>query len=173
MKNGIIHLLILIYFAACFYGCRSHRSVTRETVTEATGEEKQTTADGVIELARRDSVSEEHVLHVHREDSTHIRINYDSLGRIKEIDFSNRKTEKRTGKNQSKSYQDHKKTASQQETTVTRKSDIKQQSQEEKKTANGCSLWTFLKFMFFFLSFCLIHDNWGKIKNFIRRLWKK
>ena len=160
MKHEIIHLLILICFAACFYGCRSHRSVTRETVTEATGEEKQTTTDGVIELARRDSSSEEHVLHVHREDSTHIRINYDSLGRIKEIDFSNRKTEKRTGKNQSKSYQDHKKTAS-------------QQSQEEKKTANGCSLWTFLKFMFFFLSFCLIHDNWGKIKNFIRRLWKK
>ena len=54
---------------------------------------KQTT-DGVIELARRDSSHEEHVLDVYREDSTHIRIDYDSLGRIKEIDFSNRKTEK-------------------------------------------------------------------------------
>ncbi|MCS3229984.1 hypothetical protein NXW89_10235 [Bacteroides thetaiotaomicron] len=90
--------LFLFVFAACFYGCRSPRSVTRKTVTEATGEEKQTTTDGVIELARRDSSHEEHVLDVYREDSTHIRINYDSLGRIKEIDFSNRKTEKRTGK---------------------------------------------------------------------------
>jgi hypothetical protein len=27
--------------------------------------------------------------------------------------------------------------------------------------------------MFFFLSFCLVHDNWASIKNFIRRLWKK
>lgn len=26
--------------------------------------------------------------------------------------------------------------------------------------------------MFFFLSFCLVHDNWASIKNFIRRLWK-
>lgn len=94
MRHGIVHLLIFICFAACFYGCRSPRSVTRKTVTEATGEEKQTTTDGVIELARRDSSNEEHVLDVYREDSTHIRINYDSLGRIKEIDFSNRKTEK-------------------------------------------------------------------------------
>ena len=139
MRHGIVHLLILICFAACFYGCRSPRSVTRKTVTEATGEEKQTTTDGVIELARRDSSHEEHVLDVYREDSTHIRIDYDSLGRIKEIDFSNRKTE----------------------------------SQENEKTTNGCSLWTFLKFMFFFLSFCLVHDNWASIKNFIRRLWKK
>ena len=66
-----------------------------------------------------------------------------------------------------------KETTSQQETTVTRKSDVRQQSQEKEKVTNGCSLWTFLKFMFFFLSFCLVHDNWGKIKNFIRRLWKK
>ncbi|MCS2865606.1 hypothetical protein NXW13_18550 [Bacteroides thetaiotaomicron] len=94
MKHGIIHLFIFICFAACFYGCRSPRSATRKTVTEATGEEKQTTTDGVIELARRDSSNDKHTLHVHREDSTHIRINYDSLGRIKEIDFSNRKTEK-------------------------------------------------------------------------------
>lgn len=85
MRHGIVHLLILICFAACFYGCRSPRSVTRKTVTEATGEEKQTTTDGVIELARRDSSHEEHVLDVYREDSTHIRIDYDSLGRIKEI----------------------------------------------------------------------------------------
>lgn len=42
MRHGIVHLLILICFAACFYGCRSPRSVTRKTVTEATGEEKQT-----------------------------------------------------------------------------------------------------------------------------------
>ena len=173
MRHGIVHLLIFICFAACFYGCRSPRSVTRKTVTEATGEEKQTTTDGVIEFARRDSSNEEHVLDVYREDSTHIRIDYDSLGRIKEIDFSNRKTEKRTGKNQSSSFQDHKEVTSQQETTVTRKSDVKQQSQEKEKTTNGCSLWTFLKFMFFFLSFCLVHDNWGGIKNFIRRLWKK
>lgn len=55
---------------------------------------KQTTTDGVIELARRDSSHEEHVLDVYREDSTHIRIDYDSLGRIKEIDFSNRKLKK-------------------------------------------------------------------------------
>ena len=144
-----------------------------KTVTEATGEEKQTTTDGVIELARRDSSHEEHVLDVYREDSTHIRIDYDSLGRIKEIDFSNRKTEKRTGKNQSSSLRDHKETTSQTETAVTRKSDVKQQSQEKEKTTNGCSLWTFLKFMFFFLSFCLVHDNWASIKNFIRRLWKK
>jgi len=102
-----------------------------------------------------------------------IRIDYDSLGRIKEIDFSNRKTEKRTGKNQSSSLRDHKETTSQTETAVTRKSDVKQQSQEKEKTTNGCSLWTFLKFMFFFLSFCLVHDNWASIKNFIRRLWKK
>ncbi len=47
------------------------------------------------------------------------------------------------------------------------------QLQEKEKTTNGCSLWTFLKFMFFFLSFCLVHDNWASIKNFIRRLWKK
>ena len=126
-----------------------------------------------IELARRDSSNEEHVLDVYREDSTHIRINYVSLGRIKEIDFSNRKTEKRTGKNQSSSFQDHKETTSQAETVVTRKSDVKQQSQEKEKVTNGCSLWTFLKFMFFFLSFCLVHDNWGRIKSFIRRLWKK
>ena len=58
-------------------------------------------------------------------------------------------------------------------TVVTRKSDVKQQSQEKEKVTNGCSLWTFLKFMFFFLSFCLVHDNWGRIKSFIRRLWKK
>jgi hypothetical protein len=173
MRHGIVHLLIFICFAACFYGCRSPRSVTRKTVTEATGEEKQTTTDGVIELARRDSSNEEHVLDVYREDSTHIRINYDSLGRIKEIDFSNRKTEKRTGKNQSSSFQDHKETTSQAETVVTRKSDVKQQSQEKEKVTNVCSLWTFLKFMFFFLSFCLVHDNWGRIKSFIRRLWKK
>lgn len=173
MKHGIIHLLIFICFAACFYGCRSSRSVIRETVTEAIGEEKQTTTGGVIVLARRDLSNDKHTLHVHREDSTHIRINYDSLGRIKEIDFSNRKTEKRTGKNQSSSFQDHKEVTSQQETTVTRKSDVKQQSQEKEKTTNGCSLWTFLKFMFFFLSFCLVHDNWASIKNFIRRLWKK
>lgn len=70
-------------------------------------------------------------------------------------------------------FQDHKETTSQAETVVTRKSDVKQQSQEKEKTTNGCSLWTFLKFMFFFLSFCLVHDNWGGIKNFIRRLWKK
>ena len=170
MKHGIIHLLIFICFAACFYCCRS---ATRKTTTEATGEEKQTTTDGVIELARRDSSNEVHVLNVYRKDSTHIRINYDSLGRIKEIDFSNRKTEKRTGKNQNSSFQDHKETSSHQETAVTRKSDVKQQNQEKEKTANGCSLWTFLKFMFFFLSFCLVHDNWGRIKNFIRRLWKK
>ena len=173
MRHGIVHLLILICFAACFYGCRSPRSVTRKTVTEATGEEKQTTTDGTIELARRDSSNEEHVLDVYREDSTHIRINYDSLGRIKEIDFSNRKTEKRTGKNQSSSFQDHKETTSKAETVVTRKSDVKQQSQEKEKVTNGCSLWTFLKFMFLFLSFCLVHDNWGRIKSFIRRLWKK
>lgn len=173
MRHGIVHLLIFICFAACFYGCRSSRSVTRKTVTEATGEETQTTTDGVIELARRDSSNEEHVLDVYREDSTHIRINYDSLGRIKEIDFSNRKTEKRTGKNQSSSFQDHKETTSQAETVVTRKSDVKQQSQEKEKVTNGCSLWTFLKFMFFFLSFCLVHDNWGRINSFIRRLWKK
>ena len=83
------------------------------------------------------------------------------------------KTEKRTGKNQSSSLRDHKETTSQTETAVTRKSDVKQQSQEKEKTTNGCSLWTFLKFMFFFLSFCLVHDNWASIKNFIRRLWKK
>lgn len=153
MRHGIVHLLIFICFAACFYGCRSPHSVTRKTVTEATGEEKQTTTDGAIELARRDSSNEEHVLDVYREDSTHIRIDYDSLGRIKEIDFSNRKTEKRTGKNQSSSFQDHKETTSQAETVVTRKSDVKQQSQEKEKVTNGCSLWTFLKFMFFFLSF--------------------
>ena len=98
MRHGIVHLLIFICFAACFYGCRSPHSVTRKTVTEATGEEKQTTTDGAIELARRDSSNEEHVLDVYREDSTHIRINYDSLGRIKEIDFSNRKTEKKNWK---------------------------------------------------------------------------
>ncbi len=173
MEKDIRQNARVICFAACFYGCRSPRSVTRKTVTEATGEEKQTTTDGVIELARRDSSHEEHVLDVYREDSTHIRIDYDSLGRIKEIDFSNRKTEKRTGKNQSSSLRDHKETTSQTETAVTRKSDVKQQSQEKEKTTNGCSLWTFLKFMFFFLSFCLVHDNWASIKNFIRRLWKK
>ena len=173
MKHGIVRLLIFICFTASFYGCRSHRAITRETLTEATGEEKQTTTDGVTEIARRDSSDERHVLHVYQEDSTHIRINYDSCGRIKEIDFSNRKTEKRTGKSQSSSFQDHKETTSQQETTVTRKSDVKQQSQEKEETTNGNSLWTFLKFMFFFLSFCLGHDNWDRIKNFIRRLWKK
>ena len=47
--------LFFICFAACFYGCRSSRSVIRETVTEAIGEEKQTTTGGVIVLARRDS----------------------------------------------------------------------------------------------------------------------
>ena len=73
----------------------------------------------------------------------------------------------------SSSFQDHKETTSQAETVVTRKSDVKQQSQEKEKVTNGCSLWTFLKFMFFFLSFCLVHDNWGRIKSFIRRLWKK
>ena len=41
MRHGIVHLLILICFAACFYGCRSPRSVTRKTVTEATGEENK------------------------------------------------------------------------------------------------------------------------------------
>ena len=92
---------------------------------------------------------------------------------IQAIDFSNRKTEKRTGKNQSSSFQDHKETTSKAETVVTRKSDVKQQSQEKEKVTNGCSLWTFLKFMFLFLSFCLVHDNWGRIKSFIRRLWKK
>ena len=173
MRHGTVHLLIFICFATCFYSCRSPRSVTQKTVTEATGEEKQTTTDGVIELARRDSSNDKHTLHVHREDSTHIRINYDSLGRIKEIDFSNRKTEKRTGKNQSSSFQEHKETTSQQETTVTRKSDVRQQSQKKEKAAIRCSLWTFLKFMFFFLSFCLVYDNWGRIKSFIRRLWKK
>ena len=40
MRHGIVHLLIFICFAACFYGCRSSRSVTRKTVTEATGEEQ-------------------------------------------------------------------------------------------------------------------------------------
>lgn len=173
MRHGIVHLLVFICFAACFYGCRTHRTVTRETATETKGEEKQTTTDGVIGIARRDSSNDKHTLHVHQADSGHIRINYDSLGRIKEIDFSNRKTEKITEKNQSGSFRDHKETASQQETAVTRKSDIKQQSQEKEKATNGCSLWTFLKFMFFFLSFCLIHDNWASIKNFIRRLWKK
>ena len=68
---------------------------------------------------------------------------------------------------------DHKETTSQTETAVTRKSNVKQQSQEKEKVTNGCSLWTFLKFMFFFLSFCLVHDNWDRIKSFIRRLWKK
>ena len=173
MKHGILHLFIFICLSACFCSCRSHRSVTRETVTSSTGEEKQTTIDGVTGVTRTDSVDERHVLQIYREDSTHIRINYDSLGRIKEIDFSNRKTEKRTGKNQSSSFQDHKETTSQAETVVTRKSDVKQQSQEKEKVTNGCSLWTFLKFMFFFLSFCLVHDNWGRIKSFIRRLWKK
>lgn len=85
MRHGIVHLLILICFAACFYGCRSPRSVTRKTVTEATGEEKQTTTDGVIELARRDSSHEEHVLDVYREDSTHIRIDYDSPEELKKL----------------------------------------------------------------------------------------
>ena len=42
MRHGIVHLLIFICFAACFYGCRSSRSVTRKTVTEATGEEAKT-----------------------------------------------------------------------------------------------------------------------------------
>ena len=137
MRHGIVHLLILICFAACFYGCRSPRSVTRKTVTEATGEEKQTTTDGVIELARRDSSNEVHVLNVYRKDSTHIRINYDSLGRIKEIDFSNRKTEKRTGKNQSSSLRDHKETTSQTETAVTRKSDVKQKARKKKRLQTG------------------------------------
>lgn len=177
MRHGIVHLLIFICFAACFYGCRSPHSVTRKTVTEATGEEKQTTTDGAIELARRDSSNEEHVLDVYREDSTHIRIDYDSLGRIKEIDFSNRKTEKRTGKNQSSSFQDHKETTSQAETVVTRKSDVKQQSQEKEKVTNGCSLWTFLKFMFFFLSFAwsmitgaglkVLSADYGKINLYV------
>ena len=62
MKHGIIHLLIFICFAACFYGCRSSRSVIRETVTEAIGEEKQTTTGGVIVLARRDSSNDKHTL---------------------------------------------------------------------------------------------------------------
>ena len=30
MRHGIVHLLIFICFAACFYGCRSPRSVTRK-----------------------------------------------------------------------------------------------------------------------------------------------
>ena len=102
-----------------------------------------------------------------------VRISVSTTTASEEIDFSNRKTEKRTGKNQSSSLRDHKETTSQTETAVTRKSDVKQQSQEKEKTTNGCSLWTFLKFMFFFLSFCLVHDNWASIKNFIRRLWKK
>ena len=173
MKHGILHLFIFICLSACFCSCRSHRSVTRETVTSSTGEEKQTTIDGVTGVTRTDSVDERHVLQIYREDSMYVRINYDSCGRIKEIDFSNRKTEKRTGKNQSSSFQDHKETTSRHETAVTRTSDFKQQSQEKEKTANGCSLWTFLKFMFFFLSFCLVHDNWASIKNFIRRLWNK
>ena len=97
----------------------------------------------------------------------------ESTTTIKEIGFSNRKTEKRAGEHQSQSYRDHKETTSRHETAVTRTSDFKQQSQEKEKTANGCSLWTFLKFMFFFLSFCLVHDNWASIKNFIRRLWNK
>lgn len=92
---------------------------------------------------------------------------------LKKLISATEKTEKRTGKNQSSSFQDHKETTSQAETVVTRKSDVKQQSQEKEKVTNGCSLWTFLKFMFFFLSFCLVHDNWGRIKSFIRRLWKK
>lgn len=171
MKYGIVHLLILICFAACLYGCRSHRTVTRETVTEATREEKQTTIGGVIELTGRDSIYDKHTLLIHQEDSTHIRIDYDSLGRIKGIDFSNRKTEKRAGENQGKSY--YEKTTSQQETAITRKSNIKCQSQEKEKATNGGSLWSFLKFMFFFLSFCLVHDNWSRIKNFVRRIWKK
>lgn len=137
MRHGIVHLLILICFAACFYGCRSPRSVTRKTVTEATGEEKQTTTDGVIELARRDSSHEEHVLDVYREDSTHIRIDYDSLGRIKEIDFSNRKTEKRTGKNQSSSLRDHKETTSQTETAVTRKPTLSNKARKKKRLQTG------------------------------------
>ena len=173
MKHGILHLFIFICLSACFCSCRSHRSVTRETVTSSTGEKKQTTIDGVTGVTRTDSVDERHVLQIYREDSTYVRINYDSCGRIKEIGFSNRKTEKRTGKNQSSSLRDHKETTSQTETAVTRKSNVKQQSQEKEKVTNGCSLWTFLKFMFFFLSFCLVHDNWDRIKSFIRRLWKK
>lgn len=96
-----------------------------------------------------------------------------ALAELKKLISATEKLKKRTGKNQSSSFQEHKETTSQQETTVTRKSDVRQQSQEKEKVTNGCSLWTFLKFMFFFLSFCLVHDNWGKIKNFIRRLWKK
>lgn len=92
---------------------------------------------------------------------------------LKKLISATEKLKKRTGKNQSSSFQDHKETTSQAETVVTRKSDVKQQSQEKEKVTNGCSLWTFLKFMFFFLSFCLVHDNWGGIKSFIRRLWKK
>lgn len=30
MRHGIVHLLIFICFAACFYGCRSPHSVTRK-----------------------------------------------------------------------------------------------------------------------------------------------
>lgn len=93
MKHGILHLFIFICLSACFCSCRSHRSVTRETVTSSTGEEKQTTINGVTGVTRTDSVDERHVLQIYREDSMYVRINYDSCGRIKEIGFSNRKTE--------------------------------------------------------------------------------
>lgn len=173
MKNGIIHLFIFIWCVVCLCGCRSLRSTTREAATETTREEEQATTGGATEFARRDSSDEKHVLYVYREDSTHIRINYDSCGRVKEIDFSNRKTEKRAGENQKRSFQDGKETTSHQETTIAKKSNVKQQSEEKEKKTNGNSLWTFLKFMFFFLSFCLIYDKWSIIKNFISRLWKK
>ena len=42
MRHGTVHLLIFICFATCFYSCRSPRSVTQKTVTEATGEEAKT-----------------------------------------------------------------------------------------------------------------------------------
>lgn len=173
MKNGIIHLLLFICVAVCLYGCRSSRSVTRETSTETVTGREQTTTFGTSEVAKRDSSNEKHVLDIHKTDSTHIRINYDSCGRIKEIDLINRKTEKRSTENQN--IQQQEETSNHKETTITEISNTKQQSRDKEKKDNGkgCSLWTFLKFMFFFLSFCLIHDNWNKIKNFIRRLWKK
>lgn len=173
MNHGFIYLFVLVFVITCFYGCRTNRSVVREEIAETRREKAERITSGTVELMRRDSSEQKHVFAVYREDSTHVRINYDSLGRIKEIDFINRKSEKRTGKNQSKTLRDHQEISSYGETTVTQKSDAKYQVQEKEKTSDGCSLWTFLKFMFFFLSFCLVHDNWASIKNFIRRLWNK
>ena len=53
MRHGIVHLLILICFAACFYDCRSPRSVTRKTVTEATGEENKQLLTELLNLLER------------------------------------------------------------------------------------------------------------------------